>query len=71
MKVVVNISNEQKDLFLSFMKENNFVFEIEEDLEIPQWQIDEVRNRRDQLVENPDMGIALDVLKERLEKRIR
>ena len=41
MKVIVDIKEDQKDLFLALMKENNIHYEVEEDFEIPKWQMEE------------------------------
>ncbi len=66
MKVIVDISDEQRDLFLALMKENNFEFEVDEDVDVPQWQIDEVLKRKKEADADPSILITLDQLKANL-----
>ncbi|MFT5512949.1 MAG: hypothetical protein ACI8SE_001348 [Bacteroidia bacterium] len=60
MKAIVVVKDEQKELFLALMKDNNFDFEVEEDLEVPEWQIDESRKRLKDFKKNPSIAIPIE-----------
>jgi hypothetical protein len=69
MKVIVDIKEDQKDLFLALMKENNIHYEVEEDFEIPKWQMEEVSKRINDFQENPRIAVPVDEVMQNLRKR--
>jgi hypothetical protein len=68
MKVVIDINDDKKDMILNFLESNNLEFEYEYDTEIPQWQIDEIRNRREASLANPSANLTYAELKDSLQK---
>jgi|GEM_PF-6244001 len=68
MKVVIDLNDDKKDMVLNFLESNNLEFEYEYDAEIPQWQIDEIRKRREASLANPDANLTFTELKGNLQK---
>jgi hypothetical protein len=66
MKVVINLNDDKKDVTLNFLESNNLEFKYEYDTEIPQWQIDEIRNRQETSLTNPRANLTYAELKDSL-----
>lgn len=70
MKITLNINEDQKDLVFNLLNSNNLDFEVEEDFDIPQWQLDETRKRVIESEKNPEIMVTWEEVNQRLEKRL-
>ena len=63
VKITIDISDSEKDLVLSFLKENDLSYEFDEEIKIPTWQQNKVLARRREYVQNPESFLSVADLK--------
>ena len=68
----ISILDNKASLFLEFMKRLSFVKEIQqvEDVDIPQWQKDVVRERMADYKTNPNQALDFDVAMDYIESEL-
>ena len=68
----ISIPDNKASLFLEFMKSLNFVKEIQqvEDIDIPQWQKDVVRERMADYKANPNQALDFDAAMDDVESEL-
>jgi len=69
VKVTIDISDSEKDLVLSFLKDNDLSYEFDDEMGIPDWQQKEVLARRTEYAQNPDSFLSVADLKAQYHKK--
>lgn len=60
MKITVDIKESEKELFLALMRDHDFDFKVEEEFEVPQWQVEESQKRLRNYKKNPNEVIPIE-----------
>jgi hypothetical protein len=67
-QVLLNIEESKYKAFLSFIKTIDFISLVDEEgNNIPQWQIDEVNNRVEELKKHPEKAIDFNQMLDRIQ----
>jgi hypothetical protein len=71
MRITLNIDEEQKELVFNLLNSNNVNFEVEEDFEVPEWQMEESKKRMKEYKKSPAIAIPMEGVLNNLRNRVK